>query len=439
VGVNKSAKIKTQRLNFRAIVGALEAYRQDFRDYPKNSFALTDGYSAIPALGNYFYRPVPFHTDPTLAMALLGLGPASALGAASSSVGYPFGDVDGADGPGFKAKLAVVGTGTLSAASGTQAVSVNVTSVNLALGSLPPVNNTVFPAAFTVLSVGGPGSPDALVPIVNATATNVPGSTSINLARALFKGYTNQPCALLAPAGRTYEPYLPPDKFKVQYVMVPKANQGYPVGASGQEETQELPVLLDIWGGPVLYFPAYNSYNGRTYLNSPTTLTAVTYPVGIPPTGFTVVNTTVGPLFGSPSPIVANIAKNAPIDANNDTIPSVFWSGTLGAWGPGANNPTPSLLAADPAVPLTQGQIQGILLKLGDVDGTNVVSSLSYSGSVALKENFNLQQPYFLVSPGPDGKFEDPTQDAINDKLAPSPADAAIYMPKSDDVYDFDQ
>ena len=80
------------------------------------------------------YRPVPFHTDPTLAMALLGLGPASAIGAAGATVGYPYGDVDGADGPGFKAKMAVVGTGTVSAMAGAgltgNPISVKITSIN---------------------------------------------------------------------------------------------------------------------------------------------------------------------------------------------------------------------------------------------------------------------------------------------------------------------
>jgi prepilin-type N-terminal cleavage/methylation domain-containing protein len=451
--VRKGAQAKTQRLNFRAIIGALEAYRQDFRDYPKDSYALTDGVNtttvsftntggataSLPDL----YRPVPFHTDPTLAMALLGLGPASAVG----SPQYNNGDVDGADGPGFKAKMAVVATGTVSASAGTAMISVSQLNVNLSNGSppfLPAVNATALPPAFTVVSLGGPGSPDAQVPIVSATTAPQGSTTSITLSRALVGSYSGQACALLAPAGKTYEPYLPPDKFKVQYVMVPAANQGKAAGVTNAEETQALPVLLDIWGGPILYFPAYNTYSTRlpstsTYLtNTPTATSTAVFPALIlPPAG---VIASAGPIFGSPSPNTAYIAKNAPVDNANDTIPAIFWSGPLGSWGPGANNPTPSSapLAADPAVPLTQGQIQGILLKLGDADLNNVITNSP------VKETFNLQQPYFLVSPGPDGKFEDPIQDALNDKQIfsatnPPGAAAAAYMSKTDDVYDFDQ
>jgi len=214
-------------------------------------------------------------------------------------------------------------------------------------------------------------------------------------------------------------------------------NPGHSSSSLASEETQALPVLLDVWGGPILYFPAYNAYQGRNVSNSPTAANSTPgYPVDIsaPPMGAIV---TSGPIFGSPAPNTASIAKNAPIDNSGDTIPSIFWSGPLGSWGTDPAGTTP-YLNADPAVPLSQGQIQGILLKLGDVDGNNVIDN------TPLQERFNLQLPYFLVSPGPDGKFEDPQQDAINDKVNLNPgynpaADAAIYMPKSDDVYDFDQ
>jgi prepilin-type N-terminal cleavage/methylation domain-containing protein len=459
--VRRKAEITAQRRNFQAIIGALEAYDQDFRDYPKDSFAMTDipiaspiTYQIAPGVTGAIpdaFRPMPLRTDPTLAMALLGLGPASAIGA-SGGTSYQYGDVDGADGPGFKAKMAVVATGTVSSAvAGTQSVTVLLNNINLASDTINPIPSATSPPSFTVISLGGPGSLDALVPITSATAATVttpssPSPCTITLSRPLAKSYNSgQPCALLAPAGKTYEPYLPPDNFKVQYVQFPVANQPNP-----NYETQALPVLLDIWGGPILYFPAYNNYTNRlpntsaNPTNTPTNNPAggVALPMGITaPTSVA----TAGPLFGSPSPIAASFAKNSAVDALGDTVPSVFWSGPLGAWGPGANRanpPGPSGLAADPNVPLTPGQISAILYKLGDVNSNNTIDNytlVTASGAnAAVTEKLAVQLPYFMVSPGPDGAFLDlyPGQSA-------PPTGSQAYWPgivsKSDDIYDFDQ
>src|SRR5580693_9697007 len=93
--MHRSAQITTMKLNLNAIATALEAYKNDFGDYPRNPFGWTD-------VG---YTP---RTDPTLAMALIGPGPYGYVTPTGQANSYPNGDVDGHDGPGFCTNVEVI-------------------------------------------------------------------------------------------------------------------------------------------------------------------------------------------------------------------------------------------------------------------------------------------------------------------------------------------
>jgi prepilin-type N-terminal cleavage/methylation domain-containing protein len=392
-------QILTEKLNLQAIVTALNNYKTDFRDYPRNGFAMTD----IPSSSYPFpdpYCPDQPHTDPSLAIALIGPGPAQVVLSNGNWNNYNNGDPDGADGPGFKSGLAVYQATTV-----TGPVIVGATSIKIAFNVQVPANNLISsPPLFTVVSIGGPGSPDGSIPVKSYSGTTinlavpvqgtlVPGSTTP-------QGYlTGTTVSLLAPAGRTWGPYLAPEKFKVAYVLPKEAY-----------ETQPLPVLLDDWGTPILYYPAYNTYTNHVD-TSTTSLNKGVFQTAIP-AGATA---SVGPLFGVPSvnevTTPPSYSYNTAVNATKNTGPAVFWSGPLFYFNP--------------------GQVAGILYRLGDVNGYNAIVP-------SQGETFNLDQPFFLISAGPDGQFSDLYSGASSP--APNSQEAWLTIIKnSDDVYSFDQ
>jgi|GEM_PF-6984543 len=444
----KSSNTLYGKQQMQTLVAALHAYQQDFRSYPQNPFAMIDQSMSVTPFDGY--QPAPPRTDPTLAMALLGPG------AASSVFGYANGDTDGADGPGFKTQMSILPYNViLTATSGMSSLAVT--------GSPPTVDTTTNPPPFTAISLGGPNSPDALVPIINCT------SGSITLRRPLIGNYKSAPCALLVPTGATWGPYIKADDFKVAYARVPFGLQPAsvseyatttagtigPVTEPAGYERIPVPVLLDRWGGPILYFPAYNAYTGR--LVSPTNpITAG----GVLPGGIkTTAPVSVGPIFGMPNgqygtqltlvaPIqYGNCGHNSAIDITNKlTIPSVFWSGPLGMTPPirpAGFPPPPALVPADPSTkpptpahisPFSHGQIAAVLYKLGDINGDNAIDSSS--GAKSPPEAFSLSDPFFLMSPGPDGVFAELYRGADATSATASPQN---IVGNSDDIYSFEQ
>jgi hypothetical protein len=311
----------------------------------------------------------------------------------------------------------VTNSGALTA-SGTAGQS----QVTVSGATLPPFSNTTLnatpptPPAFTVISLGGPGSPDAHVPVVSCA-----GST-ITLAVPLQNTYSAAPLGLLVATGKTWGPYLKPDDFKVVYVVANVAPAG------GTAVNVSLPVLEDIWGGPILYFPSYNSYANQTLANpqgvsravtsATTTFPPVGNPAFTPSAPAASPPATVGPLLGLP----ASAGYNTPVPTLGNASasgPSIFWDGPLGYFG---GPVAASSYAPLSPTPFTPGQVAAVLVKLGDQNINNAIDS---------GETFNVQLPYFLLSPGPDGMFQDLSGNAQGDWNR--------IMSKSDDVYSFDQ
>ena len=286
-----------------------------------------------------------------------------------------------------------------------------------------PTPGVVTQPPFTVVSLGGPGSPDVHIPVLGWM-----GST-ITLAVPVQGTYG---------AGQTsvfwFPPAIPGDHISSRSssksvmrrfpIRVRSPRRSLPAAPAGgfinPYETLPLPVLLDASGGPILYFPKYNGYSnhvttiksmntGRNPALSPISATAVV---------------SVGPIFGSPSSNPAVYQYNTALtNTGTFTGPSIFWSGPFGSWG---GNP------ASASTPLTTGQIEAILFKLGDQTTTSTVNA---TNAILTGETFTAgESQYFLVSPGPDGAFEDLAAD-----LSSNPSQSASYlMSKSDDIYSFD-
>jgi hypothetical protein len=383
-------------------------------------------------------------------MALLGPGPAGAYppGAITGATPYANGDIDGADGPGFCTQLSLYGTCTFSSYTPSPPT-LTVANASPSLPTIPPAAAALLP---TVVSLGGAGSPDAHVPILSITGNQI------------FLGYPLQNAAaysatttigLLRPAGHTWGPYLQPTQFKIAYVL---ANvQGSSAGTASNMmptpgATISVPILTDIWGGPILYFPKYNAYQNRPphNANNPVSTTPTYNPcktlsplgLGVIPTPGSGVNAppvTVGPIFGSPSTVLSSVGGvmmpnyyyNTPVDTNNDTVPSVFWSGPLGAWGVRTNSslptvPSPLSQTADPYTPMSTGQVAAILYKLGDQNINNTIDN---------GETFALELPYFMISAGPDGVFTELFQG--NAPTSVTSNNWQVIINKADDIYSF--
>jgi hypothetical protein len=129
---------------------------------------------------------------------------------------------------------------------------------------------------------------------------------------------------------------------------------------------------------------------------------------------------------------VPYFGNNTSIDSNNDTIPSVFWNGPLGAFGYRDTTglpdvPAPLTTSADPYSHMTTGQVAAMLYKLGDQNTNNAIDA---------GESFVVQLQYFMVSPGPDGKFAELYQG--NAPVSASQTAWQAIINKSDDIYSFD-
>jgi prepilin-type N-terminal cleavage/methylation domain-containing protein len=427
----KNSQRLAMNLDFQALIAALENYKADFRDYPKNGFAETDFYTATQSpQANDVYRPDPARVDGSLAMALLGPGPAALTYNNNGTVGVQSSDtnldMDGADGPGFKSRFSIFGTTSLNAAVTAGVMTITVTA------TLPttPYNQTL-PPPFTAISLGGPGSPDAAVPVTQWTQQG-----TITLAAPLQQSYLNgSNVALLAPSGRTWGPYLPADKFKVAYIGF--SNDFLPVGSTVATGTQYVPVLLDIWGNQILYFPAYNSYSNHvTATTAQTPSVAKTLSPGINPTGNPAL---IGPLIGAVS---GNYSYNTTLKnpgatgGGSYTGPAVFWDGAANYY---LTTVSAILNSTGPAnglytAPITTGQIEAILYHLGDNQEYITSANNPPNNAINPGETLAVKQPYFLISAGPNGTFEDLQADLTN-----SPGTtASTAMSKSDDIYSFE-
>jgi hypothetical protein len=191
-------------------------------------------------------------------------------------------------------------------------------------------------------------------------------------------------------------------------------------------EPVPLPVLLDYWGNPIVYMPAYNSYTNHMQVGQTSLASGIPGPfplLGAP----TPVTVSVGPLLGWPKndPLYYkyNTPMNSQTQSNSYTGPSIFWSAPL------TPPPTGAITTWDPPhTTFTTGQVAAMLYKLGDHDGNNMINDT---------ESLAIQQPYFLMSPGADGVYTDFYPGANAPPLG-SNASWQTISDKSDDVYSFE-
>jgi type II secretory pathway pseudopilin PulG len=416
--MRKEANINIAKQEFQMISNALEQYRTDFRDYPRNGYAYGDPQPALVSNATGI-NVFPSRTDGTLAMALLGPGPMAAFDATNTVTYFVTvngssqtpGDEDGADGPGFRTHLTPVATATL----GTGAT-INSTTISLS-GSVPAISGgqAGAPPPYCVISFGGSGSyPGTMVPIKQANGTSI---TLVAPPQYPYPAGTS--VGVLEPSGKPWSAYLPAEKFKVVYQQTQwEATNLYP----------PMPQIADPWGQPILYFPAYAPYKNYT-------VGAGGDPVVAGTNNLAAIQ--VGRLLGLPNaPQLAtqNYADVTGLTQAN-TVPqsgqyvggAIFWSGAIQGFTP--------------------GQIQAMLYKLGDhhdVPGSTVgkysnaiVTSPSLAGLPAgsQAETLSVSQPYFLLSSGPDGVFSD-----LNNGPVQTKTDIPTFMTRyNDDIYSFDQ
>jgi prepilin-type N-terminal cleavage/methylation domain-containing protein len=215
----RQAQITSQKLDFQAITTALENYKQDFGDYPRNS--------SLPGWNTTTSGPAPTYMG--LATALLGPGPAiSTLLQAG----------DGADQFGFRSKCAITGGTLQSPASAGATTFILNNPATFVAGQFVSIND---PAA---------GNEDEL-PVVSITGTS---PSTVTLSKPLaFTHLANVGVAIKLPTGKVWGPYLQTDKYKTfYYPSAPPANVG------------NQPLLLDRWGAPIQYFTRFGNNSNRT-------------------------------------------------------------------------------------------------------------------------------------------------------------------------------
>ena len=383
--VRRQSNIALQKLDFQTIASALEAYHQDFGDYPRNN-ALTTWTSDRQAPFAPNYEAPPFLS---LATALIGPGPAN------WNVG-PQGGIaagDGATGGGFRGQNSPPFSSGLTTA-------VPAGSATIQVSTIPPAWTTMTAAqltdAFALTNVIlSPGTDHQEIiglappPVGITTPLAPPYVFGLN-----FGPINNHPTSPMPPEGavlfvtakgKIWPSYLPPDKFKVVFIEVPTSAL-IPTGSSPNGQ----PVLLDRWNGVVQYFPRYGPNTNRIYTpqNNPTLPNSSFSPPATLPMA--------GPLYGyASSQTVYGSAVPVPYGYNaiydqRDAAPILSSSGAyVTSW---AANQTMDLK------PLNLGL--AIEWMLGDDNLDNLINS---SNGANPAERLRYDGNYILISAGPDG------------------------------------
>jgi prepilin-type N-terminal cleavage/methylation domain-containing protein len=365
--MRRSASIMGEKADFVSISSALDQYKEDFGDYPRNDilprFATNPG-ATPPVLA-------PIHL--TLAAALLGAGPQ--VTQITSGGVYMVGD--GADGLGFRGQ--------------TTNYSISPTAVQLTsapytvTGPLPPQlgNFITGPGGTTgsiTLSVGKTYE-ETVGFYVDATTPN-----QLDLMTQpvfLTAHMTSDSYLIKVPTGKITQNYISPDTFKVVYVPAISIVTGGPgagfIGSAGE------PLLLDRWGQVIQYFPRYGPANNR--LNDSSISTNYTTPTSIQ----------AGPLYGESQP---KSVDTSAVPAGENAI----WDFRDGA--PFYTTPNTTTLALTWPIPPTAAGPPNdfrpdwtLEWMLGDLPA----SISTFNNAIMPGEKLNFDQGFILISAGPDG------------------------------------
>jgi len=393
--MRRSAQITGQKADFQTIASALESYRADFGDYPRNAQLPTWNTQIAP------HAPVFL----SLASALMGPGPA--ITQTLSNGAYEIGD--GADGVGFRAQSMVINaTGNISSVSSNQVTFSNPPGLPVQFNNFVP-GQTV---ASITMSVGTQYEETVGISGV------VTSSSQLTLAaQPVFSSnhLVTHKYLIKFATGKITPNYLSADTFKVAFVPT-GSDTNYGPGGPGNNTmigSAGEPVLLDRWGQVIQYFPRYGPANNRTNDSL-----AALYPASK--------TVQAGPLFGYSQPnSVDSLAGQNCIWDSRDGAP--FFQPFINGNAPGftASEFTPSLASplpqwpnpitinpfnpngdfyAEPwpkqtsATPNNFRPELTIQWMLGEPD-----SSGNFNNEILPGEKLNYDGPYTLISAGPDG------------------------------------
>jgi prepilin-type N-terminal cleavage/methylation domain-containing protein len=384
--MRKRAMITGEKADFEAIASALNAYKADFGDYPRN--VNLPQWNTLP--GPVTPAPVFY----SLATALLGPGPAS-----TAMIGGNLEIGDGSDGPGFRCQItgAIPGTivGSVTAGSLSATILFNAQYGAQAaafaqnfVAPTSPSSPSPTPASITFFAGNGSDLYPETVSIASVTPPAA-GKLSLTFSSAALAPH-NGTCIITQPSGKVWGPYISADTFKVAFIPMTD-NKGNLLGGGGATNPMGgygQPVLLDRWGQVIQYFPAYGTAGNRandSYL----------YPT---PSTATLAAISVGPLYGYSQPwslenkLGTSHAENAIWDFR-DGVP-FFSASSLTI----ANQPWPDpTVSPDPNNFYPNLAIQWML---GDQpDPTNN----TLDNVIKTSEKFANPGPYILISAGPDG------------------------------------
>jgi prepilin-type N-terminal cleavage/methylation domain-containing protein len=378
------ANITAQKADFQTITTALEAYRQDFGDYPRNTYLPTWNYD-VGGSPNY-EAPAYF----TLATALVGPGPATTQSPDTTSNTTEEGD--GADGPGFRTQYT---TETTTLSGGISPGLLPVPAPNpLPSWNTDPTILTYAAAEKKLLLttlVLSPGtaieerigiSPASIL----TTTTMQPWITTFQLASPVVYSHPAGGTAyFIMPTGKVWPSYLPAERFRVTFVNYQSTSPNYNI--IGQ------PVLLDHWGNPIEYFTRFGPSNNRVNSNS-------TFTGQLSPAVTSLPNVT-GPLYGYAPPKTAyplGVTPAYPYGMN------AIWDQRDGGprfrRQPNGQTDTPpwQTPGVNPPTAATVGSVTpydpGIAFRwmLGDDDNDNLIDN---------GESLKFDGPFILISAGP--------------------------------------
>jgi prepilin-type N-terminal cleavage/methylation domain-containing protein len=414
--MHRSAQITGQKADFQTIATALDAYKADFGDYPKNDVLtrFTTNLLVTPAV------LAPIHL--TLAAALMGAGPQ--VTQTTSGGIYMVGD--GADGLGFRAQTTnyPIPIGTLMLTGSPPSVTASTT--------LPPQLGSFIPGQTTgsiTMSVGTIYE-ETVGFVVDATTPNQLDLT----ATPVFSGTPGHQITsagdkylIKVPTGKVTPNYLSADTFKVVFVQVNNTLTGGPgtgfIGSAGE------PLLLDRWGQVIQYFPRYGPASNRTsdswlYSAASTAAKAAVQ---------------AGPLYGESQPmsVDTNNGENAIFDWRDGAPFFTSASTTILTQVWPSPPPNPSTVSAT-YYPRLDWAIQWML---GDQ---------TFADAISAPQTLRNDGPYILISAGPDGptrlnggycNFANQSTGALTDPTSGNPLTQSQLLQMfiaSGNVYNFD-